>query len=83
MCIRDRLNSDPSTITKPDIRFLFTKCEACLLYTSTLEGEEQAKYTYLKALCQPLMIYLDMWDTDMYGSMAYTEACLLYTSRCV
>lgn len=22
------LNSDPSTITKPDIRFLFTKCEA-------------------------------------------------------
>ena len=22
------LNSDPSTITKPDIRLLFTKCEA-------------------------------------------------------
>lgn len=41
---------------------------------NTLTGEEQAKYTYLKALCQPLMIYLALWDTDMYGDMAYTEA---------
>lgn len=41
---------------------------------TTLSGEEQAKYTYLKALCQPLMIYLALWDTDMYGDMAYTEA---------
>lgn len=39
-----------------------------------LTGEEQAKYTYLKAICQPLMIYLAMLDTDMYGSMPYTEA---------
>ena len=41
---------------------------------TNLSGEEQAKYTYLKALCDPLMIYLAMLDTDMYGSMAYTEA---------
>ena len=48
--------------------------ELTYIVNTTLEGEEQAKYTYLKALCQPLMIYLAMWDTDMYGSMAYTEA---------
>lgn len=41
---------------------------------TTLTGEEQAKYTYLKALCQPLMIYLAMWDSDMHGDMPYTEA---------
>lgn len=39
-----------------------------------LTGEDQAKYTYLKALCNPLMIYLGMLDSDMYGSMAYSEA---------
>ena len=47
--------------------------ELTYIVNTTLEGEEQAKYTYLKALCQPLMIYLAMWDTDMYGSMAYTQ----------
>lgn len=41
---------------------------------TNLSGEEQAKYTYLKAICEPLMIYLAMLDSDMYGSMAYTEA---------
>jgi len=41
---------------------------------TNLSGEEQAKYTYLKAICDPLMIYLAMLDSDMYGSMAYTEA---------
>lgn len=41
---------------------------------TTMSEEESAKYTHLKALCKPLMIYLGMLDTDMYGSMAYTEA---------
>ncbi|MBQ8888777.1 MAG: SusD/RagB family nutrient-binding outer membrane lipoprotein [Bacteroidaceae bacterium] len=44
------------------------------LINTDLSGEEQAKYTYLKAICDPLMIYLAMLDSDMYGSMAYTEA---------
>lgn len=44
------------------------------LVDKNLSGEEQAKYTYLKAICDPLMIYLAMLDSDMYGSMAYTEA---------
>lgn len=44
------------------------------IINTTFTGEEQAKYTYLKALCQPLMIYLAMLDSDMYGSMAYSEA---------
>lgn len=44
------------------------------LLETSFSGEEQAKYTYLKALCDPLMIYLAMLDSDAYGSMAYTEA---------
>lgn len=44
------------------------------IVNTTLTSEEQAKYTYLKAICQPLMIYLAMLDTDMNGSMPYTEA---------
>lgn len=44
------------------------------IINTTLSGEEQAKYASLKALCQPLMIYLAMLDTDMSGSMAYSEA---------
>lgn len=44
------------------------------LIDTNLSGEEQVKYTYLKTICDPLMIYLAMLDTDMYGSMAYTEA---------
>lgn len=44
------------------------------LIDTNLSGEDQVKYTYLKALCDPLMIYLAMLDSDMYGSMAYTEA---------
>lgn len=48
--------------------------ELVYVVDNLLTGEEQAKYTHLKALCQPLMIYLALWDTDMYGDMAYTEA---------
>lgn len=44
------------------------------IINTTMSGEEQAKYASLKALCQPLMIYLAMFDTDMCGSMAYSEA---------
>lgn len=44
------------------------------IINTTMSGEEQAKYAYLKALCQPLMIYLAMFDTDMSGAMAYSEA---------
>lgn len=48
--------------------------ELTYIINTTMTEEESAKYTHLKALCQPLMIYLGMLDTDMYGSMPYTEA---------
>ena len=39
--------------------------ELTYIVNTTLEGEEQAKDTYRKALCQPLMSYVAMWDTDI------------------
>lgn len=48
--------------------------ELIYIINTTMSGEEQAKYASLKALCQPLMIYLAMLDTDMCGAMAYSEA---------
>ena len=35
---------------------------------------EAARYQYLKAVCNPVLVYLGLHGTDMYGSMAYTEA---------
>lgn len=37
------------------------------------EGEKE-KYEYLQYLCNPLLVYLAMADSDMYGSKQYSEA---------
>lgn len=43
--------------------------------------EEAAPYRYLEAVCNPILVYLGLHGTDMYGSMAYTEASTApYTS---
>lgn len=42
---------------------------------------EAAKYQYLDAICNPILVYLGLHGTDMYGSMSYTEASTApYTS---
>lgn len=42
---------------------------------------EAVKYQYLSAICNPVLVYLGLHGTDMYGSMAYTEASTApYTS---
>lgn len=41
---------------------------------SQLPAEEKAKYEYLQYLCNPLQVFLSINDSDMYGSMQYSEA---------
>lgn len=41
---------------------------------SLMEQEEQDKYQNITAMCKPLLVYLGIFGTDMYGSLAYTEA---------
>ncbi len=36
--------------------------------------EQAAPYQYLKAICNPILVYLGLYGTDSYGSMAYSEA---------
>lgn len=36
--------------------------------------EESARYQHIKAMCNPLVVYLGLMATDMDGSIAYTEA---------
>ncbi|MDD4404507.1 MAG: SusD/RagB family nutrient-binding outer membrane lipoprotein [Parabacteroides sp.] len=38
--------------------------------------EEAAKYQYIKHMFSPILVYLGMFDTDMYGDMPYTEAVM-------
>jgi len=42
---------------------------------------EAAKYRYLEAICNPVLVFLGLRGTDMHGSMAYSEASTApYTS---
>lgn len=41
---------------------------------SLMEPEERAKYANIAAMCKPLLVYLGIFGTDMYGSLAYTDA---------
>lgn len=41
---------------------------------SQLPDGEKAKYEYLQYLCNPLQVFLAINDSDMYGSMQYSEA---------
>lgn len=125
-------NTKPSVVTKPDIRYVFTKAltefepsgylqwfynnlqymlpwaqatlaedegntsslnlmsayegsqnqlikvkvrtEEILFILSEMEPEEAAKYENIRVMCNPLLVYLGIFGTDMYGSLAYTEA---------
>ena len=130
-------NTNPSTVSKPNVRYLFTQCamsfqpadylqwfagfdamstwvqatasgggnssklnmvtqtgcgyqvNEVLRYTneikhqiSLMSDDEKAKYEYIAYLCNPMLVYLGLEDSDMYGSRQYSEAeiCLLYTS---
>lgn len=126
------VNTNPSAVTKADVRFLFTKTlaefepskyqqwfynnlqymlpwtQATLsneagnqaamnlmgayessqsqvvnikLYTeeikyvlSLMEEGERAKYENIRVMCNPLLVYLGIFGTDMYGSLAYSDA---------
>lgn len=45
-------------------------------YVSRLDAEEAAKYQNIQAMLNTLCVYLGIFDTDMFGSMPYSEACL-------
>ena len=42
----------------------------------SMDPAEAAKYQYIKHMFSPLLVYLGMFDTDMYGDMPYTEAIM-------
>ena len=122
-------NTNPSTVSKPNVRYLFTQCamsfqpadylqwfagfdamstwvqatasgggnssklnmvtqtgcgyqvNEVLRYTneikhqiSLMSDDEKAKYEYIAYLCNPMLVYLGLEDSDMYGSRQYSEA---------
>ena len=68
----------------PQQRLLIPKLqieEIRYLLNEKYSESEAARYQYLKAICNPVLVYLGLHGTDMYGSMAYTEASTApYTS---
>ena len=46
-----------------------------------MDPKEAAKYEHIRVMFKPLLVYLGMFDTDVYGDMPYTEAAMApYTS---
>ena len=41
---------------------------------SLMSDDEKAKYEYIAYLCNPMLVYLGLEDSDMYGSRQYSEA---------
>ncbi|MBP9579887.1 MAG: SusD/RagB family nutrient-binding outer membrane lipoprotein [Parabacteroides sp.] len=41
-----------------------------------MDPGEAAKHQYIKHMFTPLLVYLGMFDTDMYGDIPYTEAVM-------
>ena len=41
---------------------------------SQMSDEDRKQYEYIKFLCNPLVVFLAMNDSDMYGSLQYSEA---------
>lgn len=41
---------------------------------SQMSDADKARYEYIQYLCNPLVVFLAMGDSDMYGSMQYSEA---------
>lgn len=44
-------------------------------HVSQMAKEEADKYQNALAIMNPLVVYLAIFDTDMYGDISYTEAC--------
>lgn len=45
-----------------------------ILYTLSLMDEtEKASYENIRVMCNPLLVYLGLFGSDMYGSIPYTE----------
>lgn len=44
---------------------------------SQMEESERVMYENIRVMCNPLLVYLGIFGTDMYGSMAYSEAGLV------
>lgn len=131
------VNTKPSAITKPDVRYLFTnvlaefepskyqqwfynnlqymlpwaqavvmesgnssslnlmsayegsqsqvvtvkvRAEEINYILSNMDEKERETYENIRVLSYPLMVYLGIFGTDMYGSLPYTEAGLAYHS---
>lgn len=129
------VNTKPSAITKPDVRYLFTnvlaefepskyqqwfynnlqymlpwaqavvmesgnssslnlmsayegsqsqvinvkvRAEEINYILANMDEKERETYENIRVLSYPLMVYLGIFGTDMYGSLAYTEAGLAY-----
>lgn len=41
---------------------------------SQMEEVDQMRYQSIEAMCKPLLVYMGLFSTDMYGSIPYTEA---------
>lgn len=41
---------------------------------SQMSDADKTRFEYMQYLCHPLLVYLGLTDTDMYGSRQYTEA---------
>lgn len=41
---------------------------------SLMSEEDKAKYEYIQYLCNPLLVFVGMNDSDLYGSRQYSEA---------
>lgn len=48
--------------------------EEILYVLSQMEPEEAAQYENIRVMCNPLLVYLGIFGTDMYGSLAYSDA---------
>jgi len=72
----DALNTTGGTVFRQESQLIKVKSqvEALKAKVATLSGKEEASYTYIEAICNPMMIYVGLMGTDSYGSMAYTEA---------
>lgn len=56
-----------------DVRKVYRDIEHEL---SLMQPQEAAKYSAMKSVLKPLMVYLGLFDTDMFGDMPYIESCL-------
>lgn len=51
-----------------------TQVEAIDYRLSLMNSEDTLVYKHLRAICNPIMIYMGISSTDIYGSFSYSEA---------